>query len=107
MNPHALKKAGLGLLHRVAETGRTPLTLLVDGQPVQALAGDTVLTAILQHQATLRHNEFSGQPRAGFCLMGACQDCWVRTPQGQRLRACSTLVSPGLSVLTHAEESPL
>jgi len=107
MNPHALKKTGRGLLHRVGESGRTPLTLLVDGQPVQALAGDTVLTAILQHQAALRHNEFSGQPRAGFCLMGACQDCWVRTPQGQRLRACSTLVSPGLSVLTHAEESPL
>lgn len=107
MNPHALKKAGLGLLHRVAETGRTPLTLRVDGQPVQALAGDTVLTTILQHQAHLRHNEFSGQARAGFCQMGACQDCWVRTEAGQRLRACSTLVSPGLSVLTHAEESPL
>lgn len=107
MNPHTLKKSGLGLLHRVAETSRTPLTLLVDGQPVQALAGDTVLTAILQHQAALRHNEFSGLPRAGFCLMGACQDCWVRTQQGQRLRACSTLVSPGLSILTRAEENPL
>jgi len=107
MNPHALKKAGLGLLHRVAETGRAPLTVQVDGRPVQALAGDTVLTAILQHQAALRNNEFSGQPRAGFCQMGACQDCWVRTPEGRRLRACTTLVSPGLSVLTHAEESPL
>lgn len=107
MNPHALKKTGPGLLHRVAETGRTPLTVQVDGQPVQALAGDTVLTAILQHQASLRYNEFSGQPRAGFCQMGACQDCWVRTPEGRRLRACTTLVSPGLSVLTHAEESPL
>lgn len=107
MNPHTLKKTGLGLLHRVAETKRPPLTLQVDGQPVQALAGDTVLTAILQHQAHLRHNEFSGQARAGFCQMGACQDCWVRTVQGQRLRACTTLVSPGLHVLTQAEESPL
>lgn len=96
-----------GLLQRVAETARAPLSIVVDGQTVPALAGDTVLSAILQQRAVLRHNEFSGQPRAGFCLIGACQDCWVRCTDGRRLRACTTLVSPGLSVLTGPEESPL
>jgi len=48
----------------------------------------------------LRNNEFSGEPRAGFCMMGACQDCWVQTTHGERLRGCSTLLEPGMDLLT-------
>jgi hypothetical protein len=32
--------------------------------------------------------------------MGACQDCWVWTEAGERLRACSTPVRAGMAVLT-------
>lgn len=88
------------LLHRVNETGRAPVRFSIDGQAVTALAGDTVLTAVLTHGAQLRRNEFSGEPRAGFCMMGACQDCWIATEDGTRLRACSTFVEPGMSLLT-------
>jgi hypothetical protein len=48
----------------------------------------------------VRDSEFGDGPRAGFCLMGACQDCWVWTPDGDRLRACSTVAEAGMSVLT-------
>ena len=72
----------------------------VDGAPVDALEGDTLLTAILLHGARLRVNEFGDGARAGFCLMGACQDCWVWTEDGQQLRACSTPVSAGLRIVT-------
>ncbi|WP_287496320.1 (2Fe-2S)-binding protein [Pandoraea sp. CB10b_02] len=101
-------------LARLAETSRAPLTFYLDGVPVQALAGDTLLTAILTHQRHVRVSEFSGAPRAGFCLIGACQDCWVRCesapmPGGQaqlaRLRACSTLVQPGMRIVTQAAET--
>ena len=85
---------------RLAETDRATVRFTVDGRPVSALVGDTVLTAVLTQQSHLRHNEFSGQPRAGFCLMGACQDCGVRTADGAVLRACSTFVTEGLAVLT-------
>ncbi|WP_028602062.1 (2Fe-2S)-binding protein [Ottowia thiooxydans] len=93
-------------LVRVAETGRMPVGITIDGQPVQALVDDTVLTAILTQQARLRDNEFGGGPRAGFCLMGACQECWVWRPDGSRLRACSALVSEGLVVLTRSPLTP-
>jgi aerobic-type carbon monoxide dehydrogenase small subunit (CoxS/CutS family) len=43
----------------------------------------------------LRGSDFSAEPRAGFCLMGACQDCWVRLGDGRRVRACSTLLEAG------------
>lgn len=88
------------LLHRVAEKARTEIPFTLDGRPCTALAGDTVLTAVLTHAGRLRRNEFSGAPRAGFCMMGACQDCWVQTAEGARLRACSTFVQAGMSLVT-------
>ena len=88
------------LLKRLADTGRTPVSFVLDGKTVTALAGDTVLTAVLTLGAQLRRNEFSGQPRAGFCMMGACQDCWVNTESGERLRACGTFISDGMRLDT-------
>ena len=94
----------MALLKRVAETGRIPVGFVLDGQALTALAGDTVLTAVLTHSAQLRRSEFSGEPRAGFCLMGACQDCWIATESGQRLRACATFIEEGMRLVTDAEE---
>lgn len=88
------------LLKRLAETGRAPVTFVLDGQVVTALAGDTVLTAVLMQGAQLRRSEFSGQPRAGFCMMGACQDCWIGTESGERLRACGTFITEGMRLDT-------
>ncbi len=97
----------MGLLKRVAETGRTPVRFVLNGQALTALAGDTVLTAVLTHSAQLRNSEFSGEARAGFCLMGACQDCWVSTESGRRLRACGTLIEEGMRLVTGVEAVPL
>ncbi len=85
---------------RLGETDRPPVTLHVDGQPVAALEGDTLMVALLANGGTLRQSEFGPEKRAGFCLMGACQDCWVWTEKGDRLRACSTLAAPGQRILT-------
>ena len=72
----------------------------LNGRPCSALEGDTVLTAVLTNIAKLRESEPSGAARAGFCLMGACQDCWVQLVDGERLRACTTFVEPGMRVRT-------
>jgi len=90
---------------RLAETARPQVTLLIDGQPVQALQGDTLLVAMLAAIDHLRSSEFGDGKRAGFCLMGACQDCWVWTAAGGRLRACSTLVAEGMSISTRQPEA--
>jgi predicted molibdopterin-dependent oxidoreductase YjgC len=106
MNPPFPSGKTMGLLKRVAETGRAPVRFVLNGQALTALAGDTVLTAVLTHSAQLRNSESSGEPRAGFCLMGACQDCWVSTESGQRLRACGTLVEEGMRLVTGIETVP-
>lgn len=72
----------------------------IDGRPVQAAAGDVLLTAILLNQRHVRDFEFAAERRAGFCLMGACQDCWVSLADGRRVRACDTLVEEGMEVQT-------
>lgn len=89
-----------GRFHRLSETGRPVVRFTVDGLPVSALAGDTLMVAMLTAGPVLRTSEFGDGRRAGFCLMAACQDCWVWTAGGERLRACSTEVREGLSILT-------
>jgi predicted molibdopterin-dependent oxidoreductase YjgC len=86
-------------LVRVTGRDRRTVSFMIDGVPVEGLAGDTVLTAILTQSSRLRKFEFGDGYRAGFCLMGACQDCWVEV-DGQRLRACSTLVADGMAIST-------
>jgi len=88
----------MALLKRLAERDREVLPFILDGEPASGMAGDTLLTAVLTTSDFLRGSDFSAEPRAGFCLMGACQDCWVRLGDGRRVRACSTLLEAGQDV---------
>nr|WP_298139975.1 (2Fe-2S)-binding protein [uncultured Pseudomonas sp.] len=90
---------------RLAEHERATVRLMVDGEPVDALQGDTLMVALLTHGSALRQSEFDPGRRAGFCLMGACQDCWVWTRGGERLRACSSEVREGLDIVTKQPEA--
>jgi D-hydroxyproline dehydrogenase subunit gamma len=85
---------------RLAESNRPRVRIYIDGQPADALAGDTLMVAMLNNVRQLRESEFGDGKRSGFCLMGACQDCWVWTADGARLRACTTVVEEGMHVIT-------
>lgn len=94
------------LFKRVAEHDREPVPFLLDGQPAKGMSGDTLLTAILTNAGHLRGSDFIAEPRAGFCLMGACQDCWVRLQDGRRVRACSTFLESGQCVTRDPGRQP-
>jgi predicted molibdopterin-dependent oxidoreductase YjgC len=89
-----------GQFRRIAERERRRIAFTLDGVETEALEGDSVLTAILTNRGHLRIAEFSETPRAGFCLMGACQDCWVATADGTALRACTTALTEGMAIVT-------
>jgi len=91
---------------RLAESDRPRIRLVIDGRACEALAGDTLLTALLTNGRRLRSSEFGDGPRAGFCLMGACQDCWMTTETGERLRACGTFIAEGMRLVSGAAEQP-
>ena len=88
---------------RIAERDRPVIRLVIDGRACEALAGDTLLTALLTNGRRLRLSEFGDGPRAGFCLMGACQDCWVALEDGTRLRACTSFVADGMRIVTRSD----
>jgi len=88
-----------GQFHRLVPRDGAPIPFTIDGAPAVAREGDLLLTAILLHRASLRRFEFGDADRAGFCLMAACQDCWVSLADGSRLRACTTLVESGMAVI--------
>ena len=88
---------------RVARRSGPSVTLSFDGVSIRATAGDSVLAALLENGAFVRRLEFGAEPRAGFCLMGACQDCWVWSAAGGRIRACTTLVSEGLELFAEPQ----
>ncbi|WP_137179739.1 (2Fe-2S)-binding protein [Roseomonas sp. AR75] len=87
-------------LLRVAACTGPEVALVVDGQAVTAREGESVLSAVLGVVDHLRLHEVSGELRAGFCLMGACQDCWVWFADAPRGRACTTPVREGMQVFT-------
>jgi predicted molibdopterin-dependent oxidoreductase YjgC len=92
------------LMTRIAgAVPRDEIAFTLDGRACIGLEGDTVLTALLVHGQRVRESDFSDAPRAGFCLMGACQDCWVQLESGERLRACTTMLVPGMHVRTGAQ----
>lgn len=93
------------LLHRIARQNEVPLHFVLDGKPCEGRRGDTLLSAILTVGEMLRPSDFIHEPRAGFCQMSACQDCWVRLADGKRVRACSTPLAEGMEIVTGAGEA--
>ncbi|MCZ8042745.1 MAG: (2Fe-2S)-binding protein [Beijerinckiaceae bacterium] len=81
---------------RVATRRGASVAVRFDGVTLAATEGDSILTVLLTHGLILRRHEFGNESRSGFCLMGACQDCWVWSAQGGRLRACTTPVADGM-----------
>jgi predicted molibdopterin-dependent oxidoreductase YjgC len=97
---NAAKTIMTGRLVRAIAPDAPSVRILVDGKEVTAYAGESVLVAVLSARGALRRHEFSDEMRAGFCLMGACQDCWVWLADHSRVRACTTTVVEGMHMLT-------
>lgn len=88
------------LLRRIAAFNTQAVTIYLNDVAMTAHEGETVLAAVLCHADHLRRHDVDAAPRAGFCLMGACQDCWVWFSDGARGRACTTLVRDGMRIST-------
>jgi predicted molibdopterin-dependent oxidoreductase YjgC len=81
-----------------------PVEFTIDGHRLAARQGETVLTALRLAYAGGVVLSWS-TPRVGFCLMGACQDCWLWRRDGSRLRACTSRLEVGMSLVTSAPEA--
>ena len=89
-------------LFRPAVERRPDITIRFEGRDIAACSGESLVTALLSAGVLTGRSEFDGTPRAGFCLMGVCQECTVWTSTGQRLRACVTEARAGLDLRASA-----
>lgn len=75
------------------------ITMTVDGEPIEARAGDTVATALLAAGAgATRQTPVSGAGRAAYCLMGVCFECLVEIDGVPNRQACLVPVTDGMVV---------
>jgi hydrogen cyanide synthase HcnA len=76
------------------------MTVHINGQPVTAAIGETVLSVIqslgLRQIARNDHNQIGG----AYCGMGVCQCCLVRINGRHKRRACQTVVRDGMQIQT-------
>jgi len=87
------------------------MTVHINGQPVTAAIGETVLSVIqslgVRQVARNDHNQVSG----AYCGMGVCQCCLVKINGRHKRRACQTVVREGMLIETqanriHGQEAP-
>lgn len=78
------------------------MTVHINGQPVTAAIGETVLSVIqslgVRQVARNDHNQVSG----AYCGMGVCQCCLVKINGRHKRRACQTVVREGMLIETQA-----
>ena len=72
-----------------------------DGQPVAALPGDTVASALLASgHRVFRTTPKTGEARGGFCMVGRCADCLMIIDGVPSVRACMIPARPGMKIRT-------
>jgi NADH dehydrogenase/NADH:ubiquinone oxidoreductase subunit G len=77
------------------------VTIIVDGAPVEARAGEALLAALLAAgHPVLWRSARRDEPRGGFCYAGQCLDCWVVVDGQANTPACRTPVRAGMVVET-------
>jgi predicted molibdopterin-dependent oxidoreductase YjgC len=75
-----------------------PVTLSVDGEPLQARPGQTIAAALYASgRRVFRRTRFGDRPRGLYCGMGVCFDCVVKV-DGETTRACMRYVAEGMQV---------
>jgi predicted molibdopterin-dependent oxidoreductase YjgC len=74
------------------------ITLIVDGELLEARRGQTVAAALYANgRRMLRTTRIEGKPRGLYCAMGICFDCIVKV-NGETSRACMRYVEDGIDV---------
>jgi predicted molibdopterin-dependent oxidoreductase YjgC len=87
------------MFKRLRRSTAETVTILVEGDPVEAAAGDTVAAAVLGAGISpVRTTPVSGSPRSPYCLMGVCFDCLMEIDGVPNQQSCMTPVRDGMRV---------
>jgi D-hydroxyproline dehydrogenase subunit gamma len=76
-----------------------PISLTINGQPLQVKKGTSVAAAILMARAASRISP-SGELRGPFCGMGICMECRATVNGVAQQPTCQMICEPGMEVVT-------
>jgi aerobic-type carbon monoxide dehydrogenase small subunit (CoxS/CutS family) len=83
-----------------AQPGRR-ITLLVDGQPVEAFEGEPIAAALMAvGHKVFRWTPKEHEPRGVFCAIGLCTDCAMTVDGHPNVRTCITPAVDGMKIET-------
>jgi D-hydroxyproline dehydrogenase subunit gamma len=86
---------------RLPDLPGATVTVVIDGVPCVARAGDSVAAALFASgHLACRTTPVSGAPRGPFCLMGACQECLVAIDGHPNQQGCMVVVADGMRIAT-------
>jgi predicted molibdopterin-dependent oxidoreductase YjgC len=102
-----MPRADAGLRTPGIERGAA-FAIEVDGRPLRAHAGETVLGVLWgAGMRSLRLTALKGEPRGFLCGMGTCFDCLVTVDDRLNVRACLEPVRPGMHIFTRQGHADL
>ncbi|MHB9880218.1 (2Fe-2S)-binding protein [Pacificimonas sp. ICDLI1SI03] len=81
-----------------AERGAA-ISVEVNGTDLPGFAGESLAALMLAAGITHFRTSRGGTPRAPFCNMGTCGECYVRV-DGRQRRACLVPAAEGMKVCT-------
>ncbi|MEI8384816.1 MAG: (2Fe-2S)-binding protein [Nitrosomonadaceae bacterium] len=77
------------------------IEFILDGQAVHCPEGFTVIGALFHlGRRVVRVTASTAAPRSLFCGMGVCCDCLMQINERTSVRACMTLVQPGMRIVS-------
>lgn len=80
---------------------REAVTIYLNGQPVPAVAGETILAALTAHGVQeCRTTHKRHQARWFYCGIGRCTDCIMQVNGVPNVRTCVTPVEDGMRIET-------
>jgi predicted molibdopterin-dependent oxidoreductase YjgC len=82
--------------------GQLPaVSIDVDGQVIEAVAGEPIAAALLAAGKTVfRYTRKRQEPRGVFCAIGRCTDCMMVVDGVPNVRTCVTPVREGMKIQT-------
>lgn len=84
---------------RVSHQPAVTVQLTVEGQMIEAIAGESVAAAVLQTGIRqTRTTPVSDTGRAPYCMMGVCFECLMEIDGVPNTQACMTEVREGMVV---------
>ncbi|MDH0646385.1 cyanide-forming glycine dehydrogenase subunit HcnA [Pseudomonas sp. GD03858] len=86
--------------HDIQPLQHPDISLQLNGQPVLAAAGETVLSVLNAVGLRLVARNDHGQVSGAFCGMGVCHCCLVQIDGRPKRKACQTVVRPGMRIET-------